>query len=136
MFAAREFQEAETIGFRAGHVICRHQHRWTEKVSDESLKQEGAVLEDDRRTMQLIDKSGQRALVDPCRGRNKTKTFNPPLSMGIYFLSDFNEICQKQTDENFKKKTNKVNSVWMDDQGGMKACRRILANEESLRTFP
>ena len=135
LFAAREFQKGETIGFYMGDVIYRYPSKWTEKASDEFLKDRDAILEDDSRTMGLIDKKGYRVLANPYYGKEKDKTVPPPLLMGIHFLNDFNKVYQKDTDEKSKKKMNKVNNVWVDDQGGVKACRRIFVNEELFLSY-
>jgi len=135
LFAAREFQKGETIGFYMGNVIYRYPSPWTKKVSDEYLKDRDAMLEDDTRTMGLIDKEGFRVLVNPYYGKDKGKIVPPPLLMGIHFLNDFNKIYEKDTDEKLKRKTDKMNNVWVDDQGGVKACRRIFLNEELFLSY-
>jgi hypothetical protein len=55
--------------------------------------------------------------------------------MGMHFLTDFTKIYHKETGESSKEKMLKHNNVWVDDQGGIKATRRILVGEELFLSY-
>jgi hypothetical protein len=135
LFAAREFQTDETIGFYCGNVIYTYPAKWTEKASDEFLVDRGGVLDDDSRTMSLVNKEGYRVVVNPLYTTKQERIENPPLLMGMHFLNDFNKIYNEQMEEGVKVKTEKFNNVWVDDQGGVKACRRICVGEELFISY-
>jgi hypothetical protein len=136
LFAAREFQPGETIGFYVGNVVYKYELKWTEKASEEFLVYCGAVLDDDSRTMSLVNKKGFRVLVNPHYGADGRKIVNPPLLMGIHFMNDFSEIFHEGIGgQVLKEKTRKFNNVWVDDQGGVKANRRICVGEEILFSY-
>jgi hypothetical protein len=134
LFAAREFETGETIGFYVGYVFHRHHEKWTEMMSDGCLMDQRAFLNDeegDSRTIQSVDTEGCRVLVNPHHGSDKEKLWKLPLFMGIHFINDFNKVC----DESLKDKTNQFNNVWSDDQGGMKASKRITKGTELFLAY-
>jgi hypothetical protein len=135
LFAAKEFQTGETIGFYVGNVVYKYKTKWTEKASEEFLMDQGGVLKDDSRTISLVDKEGYRVLVNPHYGVDKNKIVEPPLLMGIHFLNDFRKIFCDKTGEDLKEKMRKHNNVWMDDQGRVKASRRIYVGEELFLSY-
>jgi hypothetical protein len=135
LFAAREFQKGETIGFYVGNVVYKYPKKWTAKASEEFLQEQQGFLEDDSRTMTLVDKKGFRVVVNPCYGRNREKIANPPLLMGIHFLNDFTKIYDDEMGESLKEKVMKHNNVWVDDQGGVKATKRIRVGQELLLSY-
>ena len=127
LFAAREFQVGETIGFCVGHVVYRYPMKWTEVATDEFLEDQGSNLKDDTRTMSLVDKEGYRVLVNPTYGVDGNKIAIPSLLMGMHFVNDFTKCY---TDKALKKKVQKGNNVTVDDRGGVKANKRIYVNQE------
>jgi hypothetical protein len=74
-------------------------------------------------------------MVNPCYGWNSEKIAHPPLLMGMHFLNDFTKIYNKETGESSKENMWKHNNVWVDDQGGIKATRRILVGEELFLSY-
>jgi hypothetical protein len=135
LFAAKEFQKGETVGFYVGNVVYKYLKKWTVKASEEFLQEQQGYLEDDSRTMTLVDKKGFRVMVNPFYGRNREKIANPPLLMGIHFLNDFTKVYDEQMGESLKEKMMKYNNVWVDDQGGVKATKRILVGEELFLSY-
>mgnify|MGYP002176707461 CR=1 FL=1 len=135
LFAAREFQKGETVGFYVGNVVYKDTKKWTGKASEEFLREREGCLEDDRRTMTLVDKEGFRVMVNPCYGRNREKIAHPPLLMGTHFLNDFTKIYDEETGKSSKEKMLKHNNVWVDDQGGIKATKRILVGKELYLSY-
>jgi hypothetical protein len=91
-FAAKEFQKGETVGFYAGNAVYKYPKKWRAKASDEFLQEQQGFLEDDSRTMTLVDKKGFCVVVNPCYGRNREKVAHPPLLIRMYFLNDFSKI--------------------------------------------
>ena len=85
--------------------------------------------------MTLMDKEGFRVVVNPCYGRNREKIANPPLLMGFHFLNDFTRIYDEQMGDGLKEKLMKYNNVWVDDQGGVKASRKICLGDELLLSY-
>jgi hypothetical protein len=130
LFAAKEFQKGETVGFYVGNVVYKYGKKWTTKASEEFLQEELGFLEADGRTMTLVDKEGFRVVVNPCYGRKREKIADPPLLMGMHFLNDFTQIYDEQTGGGLKEKMMRHNNVWMDDRGGIKATKRVLVGEE------
>jgi hypothetical protein len=135
LFAAKEFQKGKTLGFYVGNVVYKYPKKWTAKASEEFLQEQQGIPEDDSRTMTLVDKEGFCVMVNPCYGRNREKIAHPPLLMGMHFLNDFTKIYDEETGESSKEKMLKHNNVWVDDQGGIKATRRILVDEELFLSY-
>jgi hypothetical protein len=80
-------------------------------MTDDYLKEQDAVLEDDSRTMHLMNTEGYRVLINPHYGKNKEKLEKRPLFMGIQFLNDINKMWGKQTAPHLKKRTEQMNNV-------------------------
>jgi hypothetical protein len=97
LFAAKEFQKGETLGFYVGNVVYKYGKKWTTKASEEFLQEELGFLEADSRTMTLVDKEGFHVVVNPCYGRKREKITDAPLLMGMHFLNDFTKIYDEQT---------------------------------------
>jgi hypothetical protein len=135
LFAAKEFGTGEMVAFYAGNVVFTYGKKFTGMASDEYLRHHGAFLEDDTRTMTMVDKRGYRVLMNPLYDSNKQKLTKTPLLMGSHFLNDFTEIYDSHTKESLKEKSRKGNNVWVDDQGGIKAGRRILVGEEMFLSY-
>jgi hypothetical protein len=104
LFAAKEFQKGETVGFYVGNVVYKYPKKWTAKASEQFLKEQQGFLEDDSRRMTLVDKKGFLVVVNPCYGGNREKIANPPLLIGIQFLNDVTKIYDKQTGESLKER--------------------------------
>jgi hypothetical protein len=64
-----------------------------------------------------------------------SKTPDPPLFMGIHFLNDFHKVFREKTDSKVKKQVDKMNNVWIDDQGGVRANIRILVGSEMFMSY-
>jgi hypothetical protein len=99
------------------------------------LQEQQGFLEDNSRTVTLVDKKGFRVVVNPYYGRNREKIANPPLLIGIHFLNDFTRIYDAQTGDSLKENMMKYNNVWVDDQGGVKATKRILVGDELFLSY-
>ena len=135
LFAAREFQVGQIIGFYVGYVVYKYDKRWTEKVSDEYLVYKEAILDDDSRTMLLVDKMGYRVMVNPYYGVDRTKLKRPSLLMGMQFLNDFTKVYRGEAMEDMIDRAEKTNNVWVDDQGGVRAKRRIMKGSELFLSY-
>jgi hypothetical protein len=94
-----------------------------------------ANLEDDSRTMSLVDKQGYRVLVNPNYTRGRIKIEDPPLLMGIHYLNDFSKVYQAGTAQEVKDEADKFNNVWVDDQGAVKALSRIPPDTELFLSY-
>jgi hypothetical protein len=138
LFAAREFQPGQIIGFYVGNTIFTYPKKFTKQGSMEYLQSQNAILEDDTRTVTMLNKDGKRVLVNPLYFKDKdafSKTPDPPLFMGIHFLNDFHKVFCEKTDSKVKKQVDKMNNVWIDDQGGVRANIRILLGTEMFMSY-
>ena len=136
LFAAREFEKGQIIGFYVGYVIFRYPKKWTAVATDDCMSHVGGRLEDDSRSMTLIDKTGYRVVVNPHHTKEKERIDAPPLFMGIHFLNDFTKILNLQgRGGSLKHRCQKMNNVWVDDQGGARASKRIFAGDELLLNY-
>jgi hypothetical protein len=59
LFAAREFQPGQIVGFYVGNTIFTYPKRFTEQGSMEYLQYKNAILEDDTRTVTMLNKDGK-----------------------------------------------------------------------------
>jgi hypothetical protein len=136
LFAAREFEKGQIIGFYVGYLIFRYPKKWTAVATDEYISYMGGRLEDDSRSMTLIDKTGYRVVVNPHHTKGKERIDVPPLFMGIHFLNDFTKILNLQgRGGSLNQRCQKMNNVWVDDQGGVRASKRIVRGEELLLSY-
>jgi hypothetical protein len=71
LFAAREFQEGQVLGFYVGYILHTSLDPWVARATDEFLRKDLGALMDDSKTMSVMNKTGHRVQVNPCYRSDK-----------------------------------------------------------------
>jgi hypothetical protein len=138
LFAAREFQEGQVLGFYVGCVLYTCPNQGTARASHRFLPEQEGVAMDDCRTLSVMNKTGYPVQVNPCYGSDKTKIGSPPWLMGGHFLGDVSRLFKgdgKEMEKRQQDSLGKLSNVLIDDRGALVATRRIPRDRELCLPF-